>query len=867
MGRSPRAPLVRAVTTTLLMGGALVRPGAAAGIQSEPAARTAVARAAQSYDARRYETSRRQFERAVEQARTAHDVPAEALARRGLGLALIKQGRYEDARGALQAALELFDALGDHSAAGWTLHHLGWLAFDYDSDENPDAYWTRGLAKVQTAGDRAGEAQLLSNRAAALPPGPDSVAAFGRALQLARDAGATQTAGETLLWIGKHQFWTGSYAAAVETFQQALGTFERIGAKDWEADVFVELGRLHELHGRRDRAGPFYRRGLAIMQQLRDKPRTAQALGAIVNMHRAAGQLLQAVAAARQVLALRLTMGGTRAINMERLRLAWLYVDLGRPRDAKPLIDAVVRGPNTFSRNLAYAPLAETYLGLGDYVRAHEAADAALRVVRETAERPFLLATRARAAEKLGDRAGALADVDTALGLVEDARTRLVPSDLMKQGYGERLQRLFALAVDLRMRSGRAEAALEATEQARARAFLDLLAARGGLPAAAGAGGEVRSAASATPASINQLAATTRRLGSVIVSYWVAPAKTYIWFVDPEGRVSSVSVPVSARRLAALIGQTSAEIGVAAHPPTAVWRELHEWLVRPIQQFLPDNRGTLLTIVPHGPLFRLSFAALLDRRHTYLIERFRLHYVPSGGSLLYLEPRRAARDGHARYLFVADPSGRVAAATAATPRLPGALREVSAIAETLPRDRTTRLTGPRATEERLRLLLAGQTVIHLATHGRLSDVPGAESFLTLSGNGTTTANDGRLTTEEIYELRLDADLVVLSACKSARGPVTGDGVLGMTRAFLYAGAPSIVVTLWDVADRSGAELMPAFYRHWRHGSDKSAALREAQLEMIARLRAGRLTVDTPGGARALPEHPFLWAAFILVGEL
>jgi CHAT domain-containing protein len=89
----------------------------------------------------------------------------------------------------------------------------------------------------------------------------------------------------------------------------------------------------------------------------------------------------------------------------------------------------------------------------------------------------------------------------------------------------------------------------------------------------------------------------------------------------------------------------------------------------------------------------------------------------------------------------------------------------------------------------------------------------------------------------------------------------------MTRAFLYAGAPSIVASLWDVADRSGPELMPAFYRHWQKLADKAAALREAQLELIARLRARRVMVETPAGARALPEHPFLWAPFILVGEI
>ena len=84
--------------------------------------------------------------------------------------------------------------------------------------------------------------------------------------------------------------------------------------------------------------------------------------------------------------------------------------------------------------------------------------------------------------------------------------------------------------------------------------------------------------------------------------------------------------------------------------------------------------------------------------------------------------------------------------------------------------------------------------------------------------------------------------------------------------FMYAGAASIVATLWDVADQSGAELMPAFYRAWRREHSRSAALRAAQLQLLARLRAGTVTIDTPGGPRTLPEHPFFWAGFVLVGE-
>lgn len=869
--------LFRPVFTAVLLCTAPLQSVIAAGPQSEASPRPANAAAFHAYDAGRYDAARIRFELAVTQARVARDPAAEADAQRGLGMTLYKLAEYADARAALEAALRLYETLGDHSGAGWTLHHLGWLAYSYDGDKPLDLYWRRGLEEMQAAGDRKGEAQLLSDRAGTLPAGPEKMAALERALQLARDAGATKTAGEVLLRIGQLRMWEGSYAVALETLETALDAFERIGAKGWAGEALLQLGLLHERHGSRDRAGQLYRRALAILQHSDDKQRTVQVLGAIVNMHRAAGQLPQAVTASRAALALRLTLGDVRGSNLERLRLAWLLLDTGRASEAMPLVDAVMQGADSFSRDLGYAPLANAHLALGNYAEAREAAGAAIKVTREPVERPFMLETRAKAAEKLGDSAGALADIDAALGLVEEARARLVPSDLMKQGYGDRLQRLFGYAIELKMRLGRAEAALEAAEQARARAFLDLLAAHGGPLASAAGAGEVRSVASAPHASVEQLVANARRLESVIVSYWMQPGETFIWIIDPEGRVNSASIRVPARHLASLIGRTSEEIGVTGRASTTVWRELYDTLIRPVQQFLPRGQGGLLTIVPHGPLFRLSFAALLDERHTYLIERYRLHYVPSGGALSYLAGQSALKlapsavavpnaTARAGYLFVADPAARPAAGKVAPPSLPGAMHEVQAIAKMLPPGTGTILTGTQATEDRLRGLVRGQRVIHLATHGQLNDNPRVDSFFVLSGRGAATAEDGRLTVAEIYDLTLDAELVVLSACKSARGPITGDGVLGMTRAFMSAGAPSIVATLWDMADRAGAELMPLFYRSWHNGSSKSASLRDAQLEMIARLRQGRVTVDTPGGRRALPEHPFLWAAFVLVGK-
>jgi len=110
--------------------------------------------------------------------------------------------------------------------------------------------------------------------------------------------------------------------------------------------------------------------------------------------------------------------------------------------------------------------------------------------------------------------------------------------------------------------------------------------------------------------------------------------------------------------------------------------------------------------------------------------------------------------------------------------------------------------------------------------------------------------------------------VVLSACRTGLGRINGDGVAGLARAFFYAGAASVISTLWDVPDQPAAQLMEDFYRSFGDGSKKgkSEALREAQLRLLRSLRKGDVRVDTPFGALSLPESPVLWAGYVLLGE-
>jgi CHAT domain-containing protein len=157
--------------------------------------------------------------------------------------------------------------------------------------------------------------------------------------------------------------------------------------------------------------------------------------------------------------------------------------------------------------------------------------------------------------------------------------------------------------------------------------------------------------------------------------------------------------------------------------------------------------------------------------------------------------------------------------------------------------------GAEASRDRLRGDLRGYSVLHLAAHGFVDRNSPRRTGLALSFTGE---EDGYLTIEDVLELDLDADLVVLSGCETARGEVrSGEGIESMARAFLHAGARGVVASLWQLDDRAAADTMERFYEGWqRGGAPIGRSLREAKLEL-------RRAADT--------VHPFYWAPFVYVG--
>jgi CHAT domain-containing protein len=336
--------------------------------------------------------------------------------------------------------------------------------------------------------------------------------------------------------------------------------------------------------------------------------------------------------------------------------------------------------------------------------------------------------------------------------------------------------------------------------------------------------------------------------------------------------VREASAPSPASTVRAPTGSTAAP-GRRRDPDRRARTRLFEVLIEPFVHTIPRD-GRLL-IVPHGPLARLSFATLVDSRGRYLVERASVRYAPSLTALRQIrrvsheprEPARAVVVGEPRLPSALARDGSFAA-------LPGARAEAAAVARILQgRGLAVEvLTGTKASEqamrERLGATAPGRTaVVHIAAHGAISDAHPMASYVALAGAGTGGDNDGRLTAAEVYGLRLDADLVVLSGCRTADGPVTGDGISGMTRAFFAAGTRSVVASLWDLPDETARRLLPAFYRAWYStaSGDGAEALRQAQLRLLADLRAGRVSVATRFGTLVLAEHPSLWGGLAFIG--
>ncbi|MDX2241723.1 MAG: CHAT domain-containing tetratricopeptide repeat protein [Leptolyngbyaceae cyanobacterium bins.302] len=418
------------------------------------------------------------------------------------------------------------------------------------------------------------------------------------------------------------------------------------------------------------------------------------------------------------------------------------------------------------------------------------------------------------------------------------------------------------------------EQALEIAERGRARAFVELLARR--LKPVEAAKSTVQ------PLTLTQIRQVAKTQKATLVEYSIIGNETlYIWVVKPDGTIvfrqvslrsalaanrDNLADYIEAVRLVGLGVRGRGTVPTGGDRPTSTQlQQLYQLLIAPVADQLPQEPGARIVFIPHNALFLVPFAALQNPSGKYLIEQYTIAISPSIQVLQLTQ-----QQGH-RQQPVSDRAKTLAAVARLNPALivgnpampkirivageppeqlsslPGAEIEAMAIASLL---QTSALIGKQATEQTVVQQLPTQRLIHLATHGLLDDfkglgVPGA---IALAPDANSPSSDGLLTANEILDLKLNADLVVLSACDTGRGRITGDGVIGLSRSLLSAGSSSVIVSLWAVSDASTALLMTEFYQALLQNPDKAIALRQAMLKTLQQY-----------------PTPRDWAAFVFIG--
>jgi CHAT domain-containing protein len=702
---------------------------------------------------------------------------------------------------------------------------------------------------------------------------------------------ATDPAERAQVWgnLAIAYYETGRYRQALEANQTALTQFTDLGWTGAVGQVQGNLGNLYQTLGKYDRAVESYQASLAIARSQSDDRAAGVTLGNLGYVYFLQGDRTQAFAAYDESLALARQTG-------DREGEAHRLLNLGIAHHAENELDSAI---SLYTESLAVAQaighrtLEARILGNWGLAEAEqgavEAAIARLEeslMIAQALGNPDLIARTQNnlghtllAANRLEEAErqvrGAIAQMDALRANLEDG-TSVALFDTQIYTYNLLTQILVA--------QKDYEAALEAAEAGRARAFNQLLIQRL-TPNPAQRRTDLK------PMTVEDIRQLAKRTNATLVEYALVPEEDFrvqgrqrgrtcdihIWVIQPDGTITfrQQAITAEAPQLQQLVTETRKSLGVgdrglgavAIESPTGnpegyreALRSLHDLLIAPISDLLPTDPNAPVVMVPQEELFLVSFPALLSAEQTFLVQQHTVLTAPSLQAL-NLTPQqqgtlRSAPASPDEVLIVGNPTmpavwDTVTETLAPLNPLPGAEQEALTVANLL---QTQALIGGASAESVVKTRMETARIIHLATHGLLDygnpvdsgvqDIPGA---IALTPDDT---GDGLLTAAEILDnLSLAADLVVLSACDTGRGEITGDGVIGLSRSLLGAGAKSVVVSLWSVPDAPTADLMGSFYAALAQGQTKAQALRQAMLETLAN-----------------HPNPRDWAAFTLIGR-
>jgi len=667
----------------------------------------------------------------------------------------------------------------------------------------------------------------------------------------------------------------GFYAKAKADFGEALNLLE--SHRDQKATALVNLGELYRILGAYDRAVDSLFKAFDLYTKLGRFYDVAATLKIIGDVYQNQHEYQEALNYYQQALkTIELWTEKKGAIRSKELESEiWLSIgDIDvQNKSWEPALDSYKQALNNFKKmevqegiTHALTRISNLNREIGEYHAALENLKEAQKIAEKIKD-PLLL-SNANFGIGLVHRDQQQFDLaeiafTAAIDTIEKTREKILGDE--KISYFATIQDIYDEMILLQCRQLNKNLAFNFSERSRARAFFDLL--NTSLDST-----EI----GALPPPIEEIQNTLNK-DIQMIEYKVTNEKLIIFIVSKDD-IKITERQISHQELRDLIFEFRKTIGADEYNafrdslkrnPEMVFnrslklaKQLYSITIEPIQNDLSSDKITY--IVPEDVLFYLPFAALFSPDDKFLIQDYNIAYAPSAAILKYsLETRKASIPADStKLLAVANP----------TLDLPYSEKEVRTIAKMF--NIADTLIGSRVSEDTVvKCLNKDYHIIHLATHAIIDERSPLFSYLVLGSIDTLNQDtllaesssifdtrDNRLLTYEIFNLNLSAaSLVTLSACETAGGRLfLGEGMIGLTRAFMKAGASSVITTLWDIDDKFTQKIMTTFYeQNLKKGMTKAQALRTAQLDMIEYMWKDRI-IKFP--------HPNYWAAFNLTGD-
>jgi CHAT domain-containing protein/tetratricopeptide (TPR) repeat protein len=734
--------------------------------------------------------------------------------------------------------------LGDSLNLGRTIHTKAYTLDNLGQYEQALNYFRRSIELNQLSGDKVRVAESLLKTGTILnnlSKYADALASLEKALEIYREIDEKSGISDALNQIGFVYLKMGDYDKALEKFNEAIKITKEQKDQWGLAGIYNNMAIMLQNVGRTEKALDYYKSALAIYEELKDQGNILVTLNNI----------------------------GTTYFDMKDYSTAEEY-------HKKGLI---------LSRELKDRDEEANYLlNLGNDQNLQGKADEALAnykagfEIARTLNNPDLtwklIAGLAENYETSGEYEKVVELNDTALKIIEGLRSTL-PGEEFKTTFMAKERYVFEDIIDLLetlhekdRTKGYDKLAFLYSEQSKSRVLLDLLSST---KLTSDDNPDKGNLHNLEPVSLDDVKALCPDKNTVVLEYsvgdsssclWVITRSEYMIFKLPRRKI--LQEQIETIRFSLLDPQQS-----ISEFFTNAGSLLYEELIKPAESYL--SKKSKLIIIPDGVLNYLPFEVLLteNKKSTavnsysdlpFLVKKYPVSYGQSASVLksLISKPEEAARQKAVgkRLLAIGDPlyEDTLFNVRVKYPRLEFSGKEIENIASFFPTGSTEIYVRNRATEENFKhnSALSEFNYLHFATHGLINeDKPDLSSIVLTTGKNS--GEDGFLQAAEIFKLNLNAELVVLSACQTGLGKlVRGEGMVGLTRAFMYAGTSSVMVSLWSVSDMSTATLMGEFYKNLiKDKLSKTDALRKAQLTLMSDEKYA---------------HPFYWAPLILIGN-